>query len=94
MQSVEYVEQVRGRCLVLDQSCLSVRLHPWISVWGQKIYVYRFINKQGREDGAGERMEQEAWYGNDPDVIPCSQTAADGDHVIVCGLSVFMCLSR
>lgn len=38
-------------------------------------------------------MEQEAWY-QQPNVIPCSQTAADGDHVIVCGLSVFMCLSR
>lgn len=59
---MEYVEQARGRCLVLDQSCLSVRLHPYISVWGHKIYIYRFINKNG------EWMEQEvcarmsAWY--------------------------------
>lgn len=51
------------------------------------MFIDSLINK-------GERMEQEAWYGSDPDVIPCSQTAADGDHVIVCGLSVFMCLSR
>lgn len=48
------------------------------------MYIYRFINKHGREDGAGSLV-----HGNDPDVIPCSQTAADGDHVIVCGLRVF-----